>query len=258
MQELDEIKVYTLMPGQDASKIKDDFCYLIASNGAFLKRRGSIMTSITAVEKIPHLGEIKEETILTLSTKDLIPMFIVAKALSFFQAVYDLHKSEAALLLTFENGVWGLQCPEQEVSGGAVEYTNQLNGKTVVGSIHSHADFGAFHSGIDDADEEEFDGIHITLGNVNSTPTISCSLVSNGKRTMCKQKEFITGRSVQIPVYFPPDWMKKVSARTWQTNLNNFTGLIKEGGKGWKKKRKKLIKAGWRADESGYWSKESF
>jgi hypothetical protein len=41
-------------------------------------------------------------------------------------------------------------------------------GFRIFGTIHSHCDFGAFHSGTDDADELHFDGLHITIGNVRS------------------------------------------------------------------------------------------
>lgn len=41
------------------------------------------------------------------------------------------------------------------------------------GSIHSHCDFSAFHSGVDDADEFGFDGLHITIGNVNAAYSFS-------------------------------------------------------------------------------------
>jgi hypothetical protein len=41
------------------------------------------------------------------------------------------------------------------------------DGYRVMGTIHSHSNFSAFHSGVDDNDEENFDGLHITIGNVN-------------------------------------------------------------------------------------------
>jgi hypothetical protein len=37
----------------------------------------------------------------------------------------------------------------------------------MVGTIHSHCDFSAFHSGTDERDEATFDGLHLTFGNVN-------------------------------------------------------------------------------------------
>lgn len=40
------------------------------------------------------------------------------------------------------------------------------------GTIHSHASAGAFHSGTDHKDEMHFDGLHITIGNVDNVFTI--------------------------------------------------------------------------------------
>lgn len=44
----------------------------------------------------------------------------------------------------------------------------QQQGFAVFGTIHSHCDFGAFHSGTDDEDEADFEGLHITIGKCNS------------------------------------------------------------------------------------------
>lgn len=41
------------------------------------------------------------------------------------------------------------------------------DGYMIYGTIHSHSNFGAFHSGTDDHDETDFDGLHITIGNVD-------------------------------------------------------------------------------------------
>jgi hypothetical protein len=49
---------------------------------------------------------------------------------------------------------------------GPPPYGDLLPGYVVFGDIHSHCDFGAFHSGTDDADERHGlgDGLHITIG----------------------------------------------------------------------------------------------
>jgi len=61
------------------------------------------------------------------------------------------------------------------------EFNRLLNsGYTVYGTIHSHCDFAAFHSGVDDADETNFDGIHITIGNVLSGWTFSSRVMISG------------------------------------------------------------------------------
>lgn len=51
-----------------------------------------------------------------------------------------------------------------------VENYNRLyaEGWRIYGTIHSHCEMNAFHSGVDDADELDFDGLHITIGKVRS------------------------------------------------------------------------------------------
>ena len=61
------------------------------------------------------------------------------------------------------------------------EYQKLINaGYVLYGTIHSHCNFSAFHSGTDDRDEIEFDGLHITIGNVNSGWTFATRIVAGG------------------------------------------------------------------------------
>lgn len=60
------------------------------------------------------------------------------------------------------------------------DFNNLTNaGYGIFGTIHSHCDFAAFHSGVDDNDEQDFDGIHITIGNVNSGWTFKSRVMLN-------------------------------------------------------------------------------
>lgn len=130
-----------------------------------------------------------------------VPAHIIYKALLFFRKVYRKHRSEAAVILCYnpDTDEYGLYCPKQDVSGAHVDYdrrfynrnkrgevnvpeageNHQTYGKIDdvmiemskqgfrnVGTIHSHANFSAFHSGTDTHDESSFDGVHITLGHV--------------------------------------------------------------------------------------------
>ncbi len=52
-------------------------------------------------------------------------------------------------------------------------------GYVLYGTIHSHCDFSAFHSGIDDSDELNFDGLHITIGNVDADFSFSARYMIN-------------------------------------------------------------------------------
>lgn len=62
----------------------------------------------------------------------------------------------------------------------ADEYEDLFNqGFLNYGTIHSHCEMTAFHSGVDDEDEFNRPGIHITIGKVNSDFDYSARLISN-------------------------------------------------------------------------------
>jgi hypothetical protein len=64
----------------------------------------------------------------------------------------------------------------------------------MVGTIHSHCDFSAFHSGTDTFDESTFDGIHITLGHVNRDQFSMCaSMAFNDQRQQMEPENCCTG-----------------------------------------------------------------
>lgn len=81
-------------------------------------------------------------------------------------------------------------CPKQKVSAAAVNYSimksqpKDLNYNfMLVASIHSHPNFSAYHSSVDDHDEMDWDGLHVTLGYINSKNfQISSSMVLNQHR----------------------------------------------------------------------------
>ena len=142
----------------------DDILYIVCKEGTYLKKKLGIMESITPVKNISILQSI--EMMATMHIKP-IPGTLFASVMDFFRQVYSEHKSEAIVLLFYneEKRVYKIIPPAQEVSGAGVDYNRAmtLEGYTMVGDIHSHANFSAFHSGIDDADEKSFDGLHITI-----------------------------------------------------------------------------------------------
>jgi hypothetical protein len=125
------------------------------------------------------------------------------------EKVYETHKSEALVLLTHDNGEWGLHVPEQSVSAARVEYTNDEK-RRVVGSIHSHPGFSSTPSGIDEADEQDFDGIHIVTSCFQPVPGgITAFAVVNGRRFRIPPENLIEG--LEWPqVSFPEEWLAKV------------------------------------------------
>jgi hypothetical protein len=132
-----------------------------------------------------------------------LPVELAYKALLFFRKVYNKHHGEAVVVIVYnqEKDHYALYCPEQDVSGGGVVYDRKFPkngfdkdddpdwvafaeaGYVEVGTIHSHCNFGAFHSGTDTGDEASFNGVHITFGHVVSKSfSVASSLVLNDYR----------------------------------------------------------------------------
>lgn len=149
--------------------------YVITKDGIFFRKETKVASAFVKIDGgIPWLGSLDTDATLNLPK---IPGRIIGQALMFFRTVFKKLGSESYVTLLYsETKGFQLWCPKQEVSRGSVSYdrTDQPDfsdrkseGWQMIGTIHSHCDFSAFHSGTDTGDEETFDGIHITLGHVN-------------------------------------------------------------------------------------------
>lgn len=174
---------------------KDKIYYILAKNGLFIHKEVGFIKATVPVDGVPWLSPQEQEASLLLPN---LPVELIAETLNFFKEVYDKYHSEAVVLSHYSEAkdAYLNDAPEQEVSGAAVpKYVAKSRFKSyqLVGSIHSHSNFGAFHSGIDDKDEEHFDGFHITIGDVDEEPTISVSIMVNGTRFSLEPEEMIDG-----------------------------------------------------------------
>lgn len=165
--------------------------YLVTQTGIFLHKETKAGAALVKVDGIPWLQEPTIEFRLKLPK---VPGRIIGQALTFFRKVWDLHKSEAYVTLLFsaKTNQYKLWCPVQTVSGASVNYdrTDQpsfedrtVNDWQMCGTIHSHCNFSAYHSGTDTHDESTFDGVHITLGHVDRNQfSIAASVAINDQR----------------------------------------------------------------------------
>lgn len=175
---------------------EDDICYIVAKEGIYLKKKIGIMESIAPVDKISTLESITSSAKMHIKK---IPSTSFAKIVDFFKEVHKAYYSEAIVLLFYQEDTqkYRVVPPHQKVSAGSVDYDRiTLDGWNLIGTIHSHGSMSAFHSGIDDTDENTFDGLHITIGNVNSAAndfSISASIVANGFRVIVEPEEYIDG-----------------------------------------------------------------
>lgn len=184
---------------QDPSKTglpDDEICYLVTKKGVYLKKKVGYIESVAPVDKISFLEEIQPDAKMDIKP---IKAEDAAKVFTFFRSVYNIHRGEAVVLLFYneQTGEYKIEAPSQKVSGGGCSYARgsvRVEGYDLIGTIHSHANFSAFHSGVDQGDEKSFDGLHITFGNVADDEfSISCSIVANGYRVITDPYQYIEG-----------------------------------------------------------------
>ena len=192
MTNVPEIPVLLYREGMDLPKAGTYF--VVAGNGIFMHKDHALIRCFTKVDQIGVLSNLEQD--LQLESKiPKVPVKHIVKIKEFFRRVVELHHSEACAKLYYKADIndWKIEVSRQRANHSRVEYDKNFNTTTkgsefenylCVGTIHSHCDFGAFHSGVDIHDEEEFDGIHGTFGNNDKDEfTVSASIVINGART---------------------------------------------------------------------------
>jgi len=212
----------------------DDIFYVVAGNGIYIRKKLGILDALVPASGIPHLNHVKSYATLDIPK---VPGEDFKRIVSFFRKVYDEHKSEAIALLHYNEKKrdFKIQVPFQEVSGGSVDYKRespwQAQGYILMCTIHSHAGFGAFHSGIDDSDEKHFDGLHITVGDLSKgLLTISTSIVVNGMRFIVDTNDYVEGaESVDYCNYhqhiFRPSFEIKNGVRVYEKDSKSQKGF---------------------------------
>lgn len=194
---------------------KDGNYYLVAKDGIYYHKETRAGSALVKVDRIPWL---KQPTIEFRLSLPKVPARIIGQALAFFRKVWEQHKSEAYVTLMYSPTAkqYRLWCPKQKVSSASVNYdrTDQpdfndraTNGWQMVGTIHSHCNFSAFHSGTDHHDESTFDGIHITLGHVDKNRfSVAASVAINNQRETLDPENCCTGvvRTTNEEVVYKP------------------------------------------------------
>lgn len=220
---------------------------ILQGTNAFWKKNQGIHTIITSVtgdiNKIvqDNIGDCRYKSnqvyLAHCNWQDYkLPADQFAYVMKYFQRIYQLHQSEAALIILLNSRTKKWQIlPLAQVSarGGSVIYAPPIRdvtqvkdhsekkvidailddkdakakhfevcdeydrlydeGYRIYGTIHSHCDFGAFHSGTDDADEIDFDGLHITIGNVLSGWSYSARFMIDGAQFPVETSEMVDG-----------------------------------------------------------------
>jgi hypothetical protein len=181
---------------------KEGTYFLVSGNGLWLHKDTGIVRAFVPVDNISVLQSLDAEAWVDCQLPKL-PAKYVWQIKTFFKKVVERYRSEATTTLYYskEKKEFKIHIPQQRVSHAGVVYRRTamtglegLESYLPVMTIHSHCDFGAFHSGTDIGDEEDFDGVHCTFGhNDKDEFTISASVVVNGRRLSVDPSKVLEG-----------------------------------------------------------------
>lgn len=187
--------------------------YVLTEEGLYLRRKTAIGVLMEKTYKKPEsllkaeLGQGQFDW-----TGERIPGKLVSQATDYFRRIYDKHKTEAEVIITkhITTDEYKLFVPWQRANGGGVksifEPTHVHKDWLVVGTLHSHCHFSAFHSSTDSGDASDMDGVHFTIGMLQKeTPDIVAMVAMGGKEYHFKDPSAIaelefTGHTA------PPHW----------------------------------------------------
>lgn len=226
----------------------DDICYIIAKGGIYLKKKLDLIESITPVDTISFLNEMATFAKINIPK---IPSRNFAEIFSFFKEVYEMYRSEAIVLLFYNKNkkTYKIYVPDQTVSTASLDYKADISVKDhiLIGTIHSHGGMSAFHSTIDVRDEKNFDGIHITVGDISKDVMfdLSATISINGMRVPVLPEEYIDGvKFIEYTPYFPqmfrPKFVEINGVKHYQNTVKTKHGYVlnrplKEGKRIFKK-----------------------
>jgi hypothetical protein len=181
---------------------KEGDYFVVSGNGLWMHKDTGICKCFVPVKNISSLADLNATAEIAIDLPK-IPAQHVWTIKEFFKKVVAAHHSEAEVTLYYRKDTkdYKIHVAEQTVTHSSVNYKREGNvhipgieGYLKVGTIHSHCDFGAFHSGTDVEDEVEFDGLHVTFGhNDKDVFSISASYVVNGYRTKIDPLDVLEG-----------------------------------------------------------------
>jgi len=216
--------------------------YFVATqDGLYLAKKTVLGKSITPFrEKLNHLKAFPKDYEGGCFWWDApkVPAKIMAKTIKFFTEVYNKEKSEAEVLILYndQSKHFFLMVPEQECTGASVHSKTDgariHKGWQIIGTIHSHCDFNAFHSGTDDADADKLNGLHITIGDlITSGPTFAAMVSINGIKFHYNIEE--VAEIENLPEVTIPDWWMDQIKHTNTIIVPSRASNTQEANKNW-------------------------
>lgn len=242
-----EIKFYK---GTENGKDINEKGVYLARGGLYKFNNNLLFSSITKIDEVKELMPIEERLVYKI---EKMPNSILNQIIGFFKQVYKEHNAESIVLLyyNFDSKEFKVEVPDQKVAGASLSYgeTPIIENFTLIGSIHSHGNMSAFHSGTDDKDELDWNGLHVTIGNVDEErPSFACRLISEKREFKINISQIVDMPKEETS--FPTEWLNKVTKKEYTQvypgwNMKDYEydkcieKLIRDEKKKSKKKSKK-------------------
>jgi hypothetical protein len=202
--------------GQDVNELtaKNGIFWIAAKNGYYL-HRPSILGNAIIPNTPATLTDFPHKTGYLDYTFPRLPDWIINQAIHFFTRTYDRLGTEAEVLISYNPNAepnLRLFVPPQRVTSASVhsafDPSHLGRGWQLLGSIHSHCNFSAFHSGTDHADASDFEGIHITIGNLKAPrPSFAAMVTAGGVRWDFEIEELADVSNLTIGgIHSAPQW----------------------------------------------------
>jgi hypothetical protein len=212
--------------------------YLVTRSGTYICRNHAFFASDVRTTRGPSSLQYHTERCWIRYPK--LSRSALEFAVGFFDRVYQLHRSEAVVLLFWDlkRKRYKLWVPDQkptvwESSGGyrsAMDVAYQVPvplpvNHLLVGDIHSHADLGAYASQQDRDDEFYRDGVHVVVGRIDAgePPDFHLEIAVDGQRFLLQSDQFLQGYRRRRRIV-PQAWLDQVKVkvkRSWWVSSHN-------------------------------------
>ncbi|CAE7860211.1 unnamed protein product [Symbiodinium microadriaticum] len=233
---IEKVAMFPVLIYEEGMELPSEGTYfLVSGNGLWMHKDTGIVRAFVPVQNISVLPDLESTSQVGMNMPKL-PAKHVYKIKKFFQEVVDRYHAESATILYYnkKTGDFKVQITDQNVSHGGVAYrrvgTTHLEGYEDylrVGTIHSHCDFNAFHSGTDIGDEEDFDGLHCTFGhNDKRVFSITASIVVNGHRLQVDPSTVLDGIEFERTEFFTLHQPSEETLDEWDRDKDRWLSHV--------------------------------
>jgi hypothetical protein len=199
--------------------------YVLTRSGLFLHRRHAFFTSCVRARRGP--GELLEQRNTLRLHHPRIPRETFERVIGFFSRIAELHGSEAAALLLWDENASEIivHVPPQRASVSiswsgrrsplevAYDVPADLDPRyRLIGDVHSHVNEAAYASMTDQRDEEHRPGLHVVVGRIGwEPPELHVEFVVDGCRFLVEPSAVIEGYTQRRTEEVPAEWIDRVA-----------------------------------------------